>query len=87
MAIIKDQSSENATQIRDLGLAAALVAVGCVMAGTKRDGRGRVYFLFENNEDTSLAIKTWQTNELDVRARSYFEAIKTLKDIIYSERY
>ncbi len=82
---IKHNTDEDYVEIRDLGLASALVSVGCQLGGHDRKG-GRVYFVFRNNEDLRSAVKDWQEYELDVNARLYFESIKKLKDIIYSER-
>ena len=79
--------SEDSIEISDLGLAAALLCVGCVMLRTERNHANRVYFVFKNSEDLQVATKAYWINELDVSARSYFEATKSLKNLIYSGRH
>lgn len=74
-------------EIRDLGLASALVAVGCPVVTHKRDERGRVYFVFRDNQDFRVIVNAWNEQELEVNARIYFGTIKQLKDIIYGERF
>ena len=69
--------------IRDLGLAAALVSAGYVIASTECDPVGRVYFSFENTKLIQLAANQYWDNELLVSARQYNDSMKTLKNLIY----
>ena len=80
-------SAEDHIEVRDLGLASALISVGCNLVSHKRTKVGRVYFIFKNNEDLQAASSDWQKYELVVNARIYFETTKKLKDIIYAERF
>lgn len=83
---IKHYSAEDHAEIRDLGLASALVTVGCRLLTHKRAANGRVYFVFKSNEDLRVAVNAWNEQELEVNARIYFGTIKQLKDIIYRDR-
>lgn len=80
-------SAEDHIEVRDLGLASALVSVGCNLIDHKSSQLGRVYFVFKNNDDFQAAVRDWQGYELLVNARIYFETTKKLKDIIYAERF
>ena len=79
--------AEDHVEIRDLGLASALVTIGCTVLSHRREANGRVYFVFRNNEDLRAAVCAWNEQELEVNARIYFGTIKQLKDIIYSQRF
>lgn len=79
--------AEDHVEIRDLGLASALVTIGCLVVSHRREAGGRVYFVFRNNEDLRAAVDAWNEQELEVNARIYFGTIKQLKDIIYSQRF
>ncbi len=74
-------------EIRDLGLAAALVSLGHNLQGTNRNNSGRVYFVFKDTPALQTATDAYWNNELNVNARAYSDALKTLKNLIYSERY
>jgi len=73
-------------QIRDLGLAAAIVSLGFEVLETRRDMNSRIYFVFVDSPELQEAIKEYWANTLNVKARYYFDAIKMLKTRIYSER-
>lgn len=72
--------------IRDLGLAAALVACDFDVEDTKCDPMGRTYFIFQETAMLDEAVNGYFTGTLQVIARKYFDAIKMLKDRIYAER-
>lgn len=83
----RSQSGSSA-QVKDLGLAAALICAGCVMLDTERNEANRVYFVFKDGEDLQTATKAYWDNELELMsARAYFEAIKSLKNLIYNGRF
>lgn len=80
--------SGGSAQVTDLGLAAALICVGCVMLGTERNEANRVYFVFKDGEGLQAATRAYWDNELELMsARAYFEAIKSLKNLIYNGRF
>jgi hypothetical protein len=69
---MKHYPAEGYAEIRDLGLASALVTVGCPLIDHKRAQGGRVYFVFNNTEDFRAAVSAWNDQELDVNARIYY---------------
>lgn len=72
--------------IRDLGLAAALVASGFGIDDTNRDALGRTYFIFQETTALDEAVNGYFSNNLQVVARRYFDSIKMLKDRIYADK-
>lgn len=79
-------SDDDLFSIRDLGLAAALVSLDFKAIGTRKDDVGRVYFLFLKYQESLDVVEAYWANTLDVKARYYFDAIKSLKSRIYDER-
>jgi hypothetical protein len=84
------ERSQSTLKIRDLGLAAALVSLDVKISDTIKDDKGRTYFIFCYDDDDAAnidtAIDNYWYNHLEVDARQYFDAIKMLKSLIYSER-
>jgi hypothetical protein len=72
--------------IRDLGLAAALVSCHFEVIDTERDTICRAYFMFNNSTELQQAVSAYRADTLQVNARSYSDATKMLKSIIYGER-
>ena len=83
----KQPSGHNTAQIRDLGLATALVSLNHDLYGTERTKSGRVYFVFSDTPALRNMTKAYWDNSLNVDARTYSEVFKTLKNLIYSERF
>lgn len=81
-----DDRSDALVPIRDLGLAAALISVGLHIEDRRRDERSRVFFLFADSDDLRKAIDDYWSNELDVSALAFSEALKSLKNIIYGDK-
>jgi succinate dehydrogenase/fumarate reductase flavoprotein subunit len=73
-------------QIRDLGLAAALVSCAYEMRGTTRDTGGQTYFMFTKTDELERAVNSYWADTLAVKARKYSDNIKMLKSRIYGER-
>lgn len=73
-------------EIRDLGLAAALVSCSFLMCDAHRDETGRTYFVFLETKELNQAVNNYWADTLDVKARKYFDDIKMLKSRIYGER-
>jgi len=80
------EMSKDTIEISDLGLAAALVCQSVRLLGTRQDDDGRVHFIFMNNVRTEEQIRNYWNDAMIVKAREYFDATKTLKNRIYSER-
>ena len=72
--------------IRDLGVAAALVACEFEIVDTYLVKDGRMYFVFEETAALDDVVNRFYTDTLETKARKYFDAIKTLKGRIYANK-
>ena len=68
----------------DLGASAALLVSGFELASLERDGSRRVKFIFKGRDGIAEAMDAYWNNALPVDAQSYFNALKRLKNQIYS---
>ena len=68
----------------DLGLASALVHVGFVLRGLDRSNGRKVEFIFDKTPEFEDAVNRFWSGELLIDAQSYFEAIRSVKNRIYS---
>lgn len=73
------------TNIKDLGLAAALVSSGHQVLDVYRDLEGPTYFVFTENKYLDANTNAYWADTLKVNARRYFDNIKMLKSRIYGE--
>ncbi|MDB5184377.1 MAG: hypothetical protein JWN38_185 [Candidatus Saccharibacteria bacterium] len=74
------------TKLRDLGLCAALASLGFEVLEIERDAGGQGYFIFIKTAELEQAISAYWSNTLEVKARTYSDALKMLKSRLYSER-
>jgi hypothetical protein len=74
------------TWVYDLGLTAALISKDFKLIAHSNDLNGRVSFQFKTSRELGVAIRAYQANSLNVKARTFFENTKMLKGIIYAER-
>ena len=68
----------------DLGLASALVQVGFPLLGLDRGNGKKVEFIFTKTTELEEAVRRFWSGELMVDAQGYFEAIRSMKNRIYS---
>lgn len=80
------EEESHTVDIRDLGVVAALVTCGFEVVFTHKDGKGRVHFVFEETVDLDQTVEDYYADNLQVKARRFFENTKMLKSRIYSER-
>lgn len=80
------EEESHTTSIRDLGVVAALVTCGFEIVFTHRDDKGRVHFVFEETVDLDRAVEAYYADNLQVKARKFFDNTKMLKGRIYGER-
>lgn len=73
------------TEVKDLGLAAALVSLEFGITQTVRDKSGRIYFCFESTPELEESIEKYWSNNLSVKARYYSDSLKMLKSRIYGD--
>lgn len=71
--------------IRDLGVAAALVTCGFEVIETSRDTNGRTYFIFQETAALDETVNGYYADTLQVQARKFSDNTKMLKGRIYSE--
>jgi hypothetical protein len=81
---------DNAPQLvfksRDLNESAAILCVGFDLLSTEEDPNGRVYFVFPDTPELQATVKAYWACTLQVTARYYADAIKTLKNVIYKDK-
>jgi len=68
----------------DLGCSAALISAGYEIASLEKADPRKVQFIFYRQVDIEKAVNNYWVNTLQVKARSYFDNIKMLKNRIYS---
>lgn len=69
----------------DLGLSAALVSVGFSLVSLDRENLRKVKFVFRRADGMDGVIDAYWADRLEVKARTYFDATKMLKNRLYSE--
>ena len=81
-----DDQPQQVYKVRDLNEAAAILCLGFDFHSTEIDTNGRIYFLFPDSPELQNATKAYWACSLQVTARYYSDAIKTLKNVIYRDR-
>lgn len=69
----------------DLGVAAFLATAGFVLIGLDKTNPRKVQFIFPRTEKIEKVVEEYWANKANVKARSFFDNIKMLKNRIYSE--
>ncbi len=69
----------------DLGLSAALISVGFSLVSLDREDFRKVQFVFRRGDGMDDVIDAYWANRLEVKARTYFDTLKMLKNRLYSE--
>ncbi len=69
----------------DLGCSAALLSLGFNLLTLDKENPQKVKFIFEWTEDIDESIKAYWDHGLMVDGHTYFNALKRLKNQIYSE--
>jgi hypothetical protein len=69
----------------DLGLSAALVAVGFALDQLDNADPRKVKFVFRRKSGLDAVIQNFWGNSCQVDAQTYFNALKMLKNRIYSQ--
>jgi len=68
----------------DLGVSAALMCLGYKLIRLDRDDPRKALFVFKREAEIDSANQYF-SDQLRVKARSFFDSIKALKNKIYSE--
>ncbi len=69
----------------DLGLSAGLVVMGFELVSLDRSKPKKVRFIFQGKDGINEVVKHYWDSNLPVDAQTYFNAVKRLKNQIYSE--
>lgn len=71
----------------DLGCSAGLISMGYKLLGIDwLTGEPKALFLFEENDELEESAQQYWKDELQVSALSYFNALKNLKNQLYSNK-
>jgi hypothetical protein len=68
---------------KDLNLAGLLYAKGVPFIGVNRNGK-LCWFVFENHEQCERFQQQFFSKSLEVNAKEYADAIRTLKDLVFA---
>lgn len=79
------ENSSLAMKTFDLGASAAMLCAGFELLSLDRVNPHKVMFVFRREEGIENAIDSYWSDRLEVKARSFFDAIKALKNRLYSE--
>ncbi|OGG13785.1 hypothetical protein A2773_01525 [Candidatus Gottesmanbacteria bacterium RIFCSPHIGHO2_01_FULL_39_10] len=78
------QNNNNSFVTKDLYLSALLYAKGVKLQ--KIDRQGRVcWFVFEDKSQSEQLRQKFITKSIDVNARDFTDALRTLKDLVFAE--
>ena len=69
----------------DLGAATSLISAGYELVSMDRSNPRKVRFAFRRESGIEETLDAYWSDELDIRARTYFDNLKMLKNRIYSE--
>jgi hypothetical protein len=69
----------------DLGASAALVSVGFELVSLDKSNPKKVRFVFRREPGTENVVDEYWADRLEVKARTFFDNVKMLKNRIYSE--
>jgi len=70
----------------DLGCSAALVSSGFALVSLEKSNPKKVQFLFRRKLGIEKIVDEYWADQLTVKARSFFDNTKMLKNRIYSEQ-
>lgn len=69
----------------DLGVSTALLCEGFVLVSIDKENPRKASFVFKKDKDLEGVVDQYFSNRLNVKARSYFDHLKALKNQLYSE--
>lgn len=69
----------------DLGAAASLVSAGFQLVSLDKANPRKVQFIFRREIGIEKVVDDYWADRLDVKARSFFDNLKMLKNRLYSE--
>ncbi len=69
----------------DLGCASAAITAGFVLVSFGKTNPHKVQFIFRREDGIEKVVDDYWADRLEVKARTYFDNTKMLKNRIYSE--
>jgi hypothetical protein len=69
----------------DLGVSTALLCAGFELLSVDRKNQKKALFIFKKEEGIEETANRYFSDRLDVKARSFFDHLKALKNKLYSE--
>ena len=69
----------------DMGLSAALIGVGFSLVSLDRENLRKVQFVFRRADGMDETVDAYWADTLQLKARTYFDTIKMLKNRLHSE--
>ena|SRR3989344_786446 len=68
----------------DLGVSAALICAGFELLSLNKENPHKSLFVFRRTDGIEEVVDLYWSDRLDIKARSFFDAIKALKNRLYS---
>lgn len=69
----------------DLGCVAAIIGAGYKLVSLDKENPRKVQFIFRRSDGLIKVVDNYWADRLIVKARTFFDTIKMLKNRIYSE--
>ncbi len=69
----------------DLGVSTALLCAGFELLSVDKENPRKALFIFKKADDIEDVTDRYFSDRLEVKARSYFDHLKALKNKLYSE--
>ena len=69
----------------DLGCSSALISAGFELVSLDKSNPRKVQFVFRREVGIEKMVDSYWADRLEVKARTYFDNVKMLKNRIYSE--
>lgn len=69
----------------DLGLATALITAGFSLVSLDRQNLRKAQFVFRRGDGIDDVVGAYWADNLEVKARKYFDTLKMVKNRLYSE--
>jgi hypothetical protein len=71
---------------RDLGATAALTSLGYELLTVDKENPNKALFLFKRENNIEEVLDKYWADQLEVKARRYFDSLKAVKNRLYSDQ-
>jgi hypothetical protein len=69
----------------DLGMSAALLCSGFELLSIRKENPRKALFVFKRKKNIEVVANSYFSDTLEVKARSFFDHLKALKNRLYSD--